>query len=98
MRWDLVLFWAKDIKVIKRQGRGHRYPDGAPRGVPAAVLPGAGLQYSIPRAAPFAVGRSLPCKIDDQSSRGCSNSGHTVGVNCVRPESCGRWNSGLQVT
>ena len=48
MRWGLVPFWAKDIKVgfaNQRQGRGHRKQARLPRGVPAAALPCAGRQF-----------------------------------------------------
>ena len=48
MRWGLVPFWAKDIKVgfaNQRQGRGHRKQARFPRGVPAAPLPRTGRQF-----------------------------------------------------
>jgi hypothetical protein len=43
MRWGVVPFWAKDVKVRfrqhRRQGRAHRDEARLPRGVPAAALP-----------------------------------------------------------
>src|SRR6516165_6217841 len=43
LRWGLVPFWAKDIKVgfcqHQRQGRGDRDQAGLPRGLSAATLP-----------------------------------------------------------
>ena len=45
MRWGLIPFWAKDIKIgfskLQRQGRGCRNEARFPQGVPAAALPGA---------------------------------------------------------
>src|SRR3979411_1532662 len=47
MRWGLVPFWAKDIKVgfsnaDQRQGRRDRGQARLPRGIPAAALSRAG--------------------------------------------------------
>jgi putative SOS response-associated peptidase YedK len=46
MRWGLVPFWAKDIKVgfsnINAKGRRDRREAGLPRGIPAAALSRAG--------------------------------------------------------
>ena len=43
MRWGLVPFWAKDIKVgfanINAKAEGMREPACLPRGIPAAPLP-----------------------------------------------------------
>jgi hypothetical protein len=47
MRWGLVPFWAKDMKVgftkYQHQIRGDRGQAHLPRSVPPAALPGAGL-------------------------------------------------------
>ena len=49
MRWGLVPFWAKDIKVgfanINAKAEGIEKQARFPRGVPAAPLPGAGRQF-----------------------------------------------------
>ena len=48
LRWGLVPYWAKDIKVgfanINAKAEGIEEQAGFPRGVPAAALPGAGRQ------------------------------------------------------
>jgi hypothetical protein len=49
MRWGLVPFWAKDIKVgfanINAKAEGIEKQARLPRGVPAAPLPRAGRQF-----------------------------------------------------
>ncbi len=49
MRWGLVPFWAKDIKVgfanINAKAEGIDTKPGLPRGVSAPALPGAGRQF-----------------------------------------------------
>jgi putative SOS response-associated peptidase YedK len=42
MRWGLIPYWAKDIKISfsthQRAGRGGRHKAGLPRGIPAPAL------------------------------------------------------------